>query len=115
MSLTADLLPDVAPGFTGGMLDRADALRHDADALAAAQGDWRARLLALDGLLPALPGAACGCPLPVMRALPPSPVVRPMPPFSRRAPDVFLSCVATAARLPPPSATGPLPPANSTR
>ncbi|VXC89137.1 NADH pyrophosphatase [Sphingomonas sp. T1] len=56
MSSTADLMPDVAPGFTGGTLDRADALRHDADALAAAQGDWRARLLALDGLLPAVTG-----------------------------------------------------------
>lgn len=35
-----------APGFTGGRLDRADRLRHDADALAAAT-DWRARLLVL--------------------------------------------------------------------
>ena len=38
-----------APGFTGGLLDRADRLRHDADALAAAMGSWQARLLRLDG------------------------------------------------------------------
>ena len=48
------LASDVIPGFTGGTLDRADALRHDADALAAARGDWRARLLVLDGLMPAV-------------------------------------------------------------
>ena len=41
-----------APGFTGGTLDRSDALRHDPEGLAAAQRDWRARLLVLDGLLP---------------------------------------------------------------
>ncbi len=41
----------IAPGFTGGRLDRADALRHDPAALAAAM-DWRARLLVLDGLTP---------------------------------------------------------------
>jgi len=41
-----------APGFTGGTLDRADSLRHDANALAAALGDWRARLLKLDGFEP---------------------------------------------------------------
>ena len=34
------------PGFTGSTLDRADRLRHDADALAAAL-DWRTRLLVL--------------------------------------------------------------------
>ena len=34
------------PGFTGGTLDRADRLRQDADALAAAL-DWRTRLLVL--------------------------------------------------------------------
>ena len=39
--------PTAAPGFTGGMLDRADRLRHDPDGLAAALGDWRARLLVL--------------------------------------------------------------------
>lgn len=38
----------IAPGFTGSPLDRADHLRHDADALAAAMGDWRAKLLRLD-------------------------------------------------------------------
>ncbi len=48
------LASDVIPGFTGGTLDRADALRHDADALAAARADWRARLLVLDGLMPAV-------------------------------------------------------------
>lgn len=42
-----------APGFTGGTLDRADALRHDPAALAA-KLDWRARLLRLDGLTPAV-------------------------------------------------------------
>ncbi|KQU48347.1 NADH pyrophosphatase [Sphingomonas sp. Leaf339] len=42
-----------AIGFTGGMLDRADALRHDEGALAAALADPSARLLVLDGLLPA--------------------------------------------------------------
>ena len=36
----------VTPGFTGGLLDRADHLRHDADGLAQAM-DWRARLLLL--------------------------------------------------------------------
>ncbi len=41
-----------AIGFTGGTLDRADALRHDPAALAA-KLDWRARLLRLDGLMPA--------------------------------------------------------------
>ncbi len=41
-----------APGFTGSPLDRADAVRHDADAFAAAASDWRARLLKLDGLMP---------------------------------------------------------------
>ena len=39
------------PGFTGGLLDRADALRHDPVALSA-KLDWRARLLRLDGLMP---------------------------------------------------------------
>ena len=36
--------------FTGCRLDRADHIRADPDALAAQMG-WRARLLALDGLL----------------------------------------------------------------
>ncbi|MDQ2892850.1 MAG: NAD(+) diphosphatase [Pseudomonadota bacterium] len=43
----------VVPGFTGGTLDRADHLRHDPAALAATI-DWRARLLSLDGLIPAI-------------------------------------------------------------
>ena len=38
-------------GFTGGPLDRADRLRHDPQALAAAL-DWRTRLLVLDHLTP---------------------------------------------------------------
>lgn len=42
------------PGFTGGTLDRADHLRHDAEALAAAMGDWRARLLVLDNFDPVI-------------------------------------------------------------
>ena len=46
-----------APGFTGGLLDRADRLRQDPAALAAALGDWRARLLRMDGLTPALTDA----------------------------------------------------------
>ena len=39
-------------GFTGGTLDRADALRHSPEGLAAALVDPRARLLRLDGLMP---------------------------------------------------------------
>lgn len=39
--------------FTGSLLDRADNIRADADALAGLM-TWKARLLALDGLLPAL-------------------------------------------------------------
>lgn len=42
------------PGLTGSPLDRADRLRADADALANALGDWRARLLRLDGLDPVI-------------------------------------------------------------
>ncbi len=42
------------PGFTGGLLERADHLRHDADALAAARSDWRARVLKLDNFEPEL-------------------------------------------------------------
>lgn len=42
------------PGFTGGRFDRADWLRNDADALAAAAGDWRARLLRLEAFDPVL-------------------------------------------------------------
>jgi NAD+ diphosphatase len=41
-----------APGFTGGLLDRADHLRHDADAFTAALGNWQSRLLKLDGFEP---------------------------------------------------------------
>jgi NAD+ diphosphatase len=40
------------PGFTGATIDRADRLRADPEALAAAMGDWRARLLVLHGLDP---------------------------------------------------------------
>ena len=41
------------PAFTGSRLDRADNLRADPQALAGMM-NWRARLLALDGLMPAL-------------------------------------------------------------
>ncbi len=43
-------------GFTGGTLDRGDALRHDAIGLAAAKADPRARLLVLDDYTPAYDG-----------------------------------------------------------
>jgi NAD+ diphosphatase len=46
----------MSPGFTGGRLDRADAIRHDADAFAAAVADVRARLLRLDAYLPQVDG-----------------------------------------------------------
>ncbi len=44
-------------GFTGAVLDRADRERNDPEALAAALGDWRARLLRLNGLDPELDDA----------------------------------------------------------
>ncbi|WP_262503770.1 NAD(+) diphosphatase [Sphingosinithalassobacter sp. CS137] len=47
----------IRPGFTGCTLDRADRLRHDAEALAAATGDWRARLLRLAALDPEIDDA----------------------------------------------------------
>jgi NAD+ diphosphatase len=40
------------PGFTGGLLDRADHLRHDAEGVAAAMGNWQARLLKLHDFEP---------------------------------------------------------------
>ena len=46
----------MAIGFTGGWLDRADHMRGDPDAPAALAGDWRARLLRLDTLDPAVDG-----------------------------------------------------------
>ncbi|MGY4399104.1 NAD+ diphosphatase [Sphingomonas sp. UYAg733] len=45
------------PGFTGGTLDRADRLRHDMQAFAAATGDWRAKLLKLENFEPELDDA----------------------------------------------------------
>jgi len=45
------------PGFTGGTLDRADRLRNDAEALAAAKADARARLLKLEALVPEVDGS----------------------------------------------------------
>ena len=39
-------------GFTGSTLDRVDHLRSDEDAVAALSSDWRARVLALEGLEP---------------------------------------------------------------
>lgn len=51
---------DVRPlGFTGGTLDRADALRTDPSGLAAARADPRARELVLDGI-DFVPGAGGG-------------------------------------------------------
>jgi NAD+ diphosphatase len=44
----------VRPGFTGATIDRADRLRSDPEALAAAMGDWRARVLMLSGLDPVI-------------------------------------------------------------
>ncbi|SEM91074.1 NAD+ diphosphatase [Sphingomonas gellani] len=51
---------DLSPGFTGGTLDRADALRHDAAALARATADPAARLLRLDALVPVSEGGRLG-------------------------------------------------------
>ena len=42
----------ISPGFTGSPLDRADRVRNDAEAYGALLGDWRARILGLDGLDP---------------------------------------------------------------
>ena len=42
----------ISPGFTGSPLDRADRVRNDAEAYGALLGDWRARVLGLDGLDP---------------------------------------------------------------
>ena len=39
-------------GFTGSPLDRVDHIRSDPDAFAALLGDWRARVLMLEGLAP---------------------------------------------------------------
>jgi NAD+ diphosphatase len=47
----------VTPGLTGSRLDRADWLRADPDRYAAVRGDWRARVLRLEGLTPALSDA----------------------------------------------------------
>ena len=47
----------ISTGFTGGMLDRADRLRHDPEAFAAALRDWRARLLKLENFEPEIDGA----------------------------------------------------------
>lgn len=44
------------PGFTGATIDRADRLRADPQAMAAAMGDWRARVLRLNGLDPVIEG-----------------------------------------------------------
>lgn len=48
----------LAVGFTGGVLDRADHERNDPEAMTRALGDWRARLLKLDGLDPELDAQA---------------------------------------------------------
>ena len=44
----------LTPGFTGGRLDRADQLRHDAAAIERLRSDWRARLLTLVNFEPEL-------------------------------------------------------------
>lgn len=44
----------ISPGFTGSPLDRVDHLRNDAEAYGVLLGDWRARILGLDGLDPLL-------------------------------------------------------------
>lgn len=46
----------MTPGFTGSPLDRADHLRCDPEAIAAAKTDPRARLLKLDALVPQVDG-----------------------------------------------------------
>lgn len=47
----------IAPGFTGGTVDRSDRVRHEPDRLAAAEADPRARMLVLDELDPRLDDA----------------------------------------------------------
>lgn len=47
-------------GFTGGLLDRADPIRHDPARFAAAVADPRARLLVLDEYTPAMDGGRLG-------------------------------------------------------
>ena len=42
------------PGFTGALLDRADAMRSDEPAWRAAMGDWRARVLHMAGAEPVI-------------------------------------------------------------
>ncbi|MBB4085452.1 NAD+ diphosphatase [Sphingomonas carotinifaciens] len=49
-----------AIGFTGGRLNRADALRHDAEGLAAAMADPAARLLVMDDYVPAMADGRLG-------------------------------------------------------
>ena len=49
-----------AIGFTGGLLDRGDAIRHDANAFAALRRDPAARLLVMDGYQPAMAAGELG-------------------------------------------------------
>lgn len=57
--------PPVRPGFTGGTLDRADAIRNDPARLAEALAHPAARMLRLDGLDPVVEdGRAATVPLP---------------------------------------------------
>ena len=44
----------IAPAFTGSPLDRVDHVRNDAEAYGLLLGDWRARILGLDGIDPML-------------------------------------------------------------
>jgi NAD+ diphosphatase len=53
----ADRSERIIPGFTGGQLDRADALRGDPERLAEAFAHASARILLLDGLDPVVDGA----------------------------------------------------------
>lgn len=53
MSLLSQRVPLLPIAFSGSVLDRADPVRNDPEALAALK-DWRARILRLDGLDPVL-------------------------------------------------------------
>lgn len=45
-------MPHHQPGFTGSPLDRVDHIRSDAEAVGRLRGDWRGRLLGLEGIDP---------------------------------------------------------------
>ena len=54
MTIPATGPTTIAPGFTGSLLDRADAARHDGAMVAAMRADPEALLLCLDNLQPSL-------------------------------------------------------------